>query len=63
MCLGCKVSHSDQNAAELINLCSKCVDRTVGKDKKLKKSLKLLGHKRWHPLLRILFNTEGYYLF
>jgi hypothetical protein len=63
LCLGCKVSHSEKKAADLVNLCAGCLDKDVHKKKKVLKALQKFGHKAWHPFVRILFNTEGYYLY
>lgn len=62
ICLGCKTSFADKNQ-KFVDLCKGCVDKLVNQDEKLVRKLKKENHRPWHPLLRILFNVDGYFLY
>ncbi len=61
VCLGCR---SDPNyRRDYVDICPECLANYLKGDEETKTKLNQDGHKESHPLLRILYNVEGYYKF
>lgn len=63
ICMGCKSSKGEERNEDLLDLCKECIRKLISKTPQLPRSLHKFNHKSWHPFLRVLFNTQGYYVY
>jgi hypothetical protein len=61
ICLGCR--HDPNYRGDFVDLCQKCTSALLSGDEAVINVLKKDNHNLNHPLLRVLYNTKGYYSF